>query len=597
MRKNRIITGSLTRKLVLAFILAAVPPMLIAGNVATKLVNSAINKNVEHWLRSTTRYILASIEESERELKAVHTLLHDRFGRKDASFSPAELKALSDLDADVIVLRDAAGKVLLSSPLVREITPTPLFPEANLKWVTLGDGSRELAIVTSSEIRAWDSSRRTLELANLFAIQLSEAGKDEPVSMRVFIPSGDGFVQAYSSTAGTLPDIPREAIATVLSGTGEVFVPDWDWTDNTPNAHMFMKRISGGHGETVAILAVSAHMLPYDGWLPNSRQLFWGLFVAGMLLASCAGYFLAKRIVRPIKLLNEGVKGIASGNLEHRIAVRGNDEIAQLSAGFNLMGRQLEVMRREGKESVRRDRSRMLGEIALGFAHEIRNPLVVIKTSAELVHTKLPEGSKDSRLMGFVVEEVGRIDSLVREFLAFATPAPVAFELFRLDRLVRDTLEISAAEFRKRNIQYSFAADAADCNVLGEQNQIRQVLLNLLLNAMDAMPKGGEVTVRLYEPENTKCLCMEVADTGAGIPDDLMPTIYQPFSSTKKGGLGLGLAKTQAIVEAHGGSIACCSEPGRGTVFTVCLNNLSARGCRNTAAARHISASGDYSLF
>lgn len=571
MLKNRITKGRLARKLILAFILVAVPPMLIAGKVATELVNNAINNNVGHWLKNTTHYLLASLEESESELEAVHTLLYERFGRKDVAFNPEELKALSNLDADILVLRDASGATLLASPPVREIASTPLFPKANLKWVIMEDGLRELAIVVSGDVQAHDGTLRRLELANLFSIDLSETGKDEPVSMRVFVPTADGFVQAYSSTPEALPDIPRKALESVLAGA-EVYIPDRDWTDDTPNAHLFLKGFSGSQGETIAILAVSAHMLPYDGWLPSSRQLFCFLFLAGMLLASSVGYFFANRIVRPIRLLNEGVKNIASGNLEHRIAEGGTDEIAELSAGFNLMGRQLGAMYRESMASARRERSRMLGEVALGFAHEIRNPLVVIRTSAELVHAKLPKDGKDLRLMGFVVEEVGRIDSLIKEFLAFATPMPVNFEPVPLHSLAREVLEICAAEFEKRTIRHSLVIDAPECNALAEQNQIRQVLLNLLLNAMDAMPEGGDLTVRLYESTNKKNLCLEVTDTGVGIPEDVLPTIYQPFSSTKKGGLGLGLAKTQAIVEAHGGSITCTSSPGRGTVFTVCLN-------------------------
>lgn len=574
MQYNPVLRGSLARKLVLAFILVAVPPMIIAGKVATELVSASINNNVEHWLRNTTRYIMTSLEESERELKAVHALLHERFGWKDVAFAEEDLAAFLDLDADVIVLRSASGEVLFAHPPVRGIAPEPLYPATNLKWVTMEDGSRELAIVVEGAVRAWDGSLRTLELASLFSIHLSETGRDEPVSMRVFLPSGEDFVLAYSSSTA-LQKISREAFDAVMSGTGELFIPDWDWTDNTPNAHVFLKGIRDSRGRTAAVLAVSAHMLPYDRWLPSSRQLFWGLFVAGMLLASCAGHFLAKRIVRPVKQLQEGVKNIAAGNLEYRIPVRGDDEFAGLSAGFNLMCRQLEAMRRASTESARQDRSRMLGEIALGFAHEIRNPLVVIKTSAELVHAKLPEGSKETRLMGFVVEEVGRIDGIIREFLAFATPAPVTFEPFQLHTIARDVLEISAAELARRAIRHSLAVDAGDCCVLGEQNQIRQVLLNLLLNAMDAMPEGGELNVRIYESEDGKRICVNVADTGAGIPDDVLPTIYQPFASTKKGGLGLGLAKTLAIVEAHRGNIVCTSVPGEGTAFTVCLNRCA----------------------
>lgn len=572
MRNYRLIKWFLASKLMLAFILVAVPPMIITGNVATGLVNSAVNNNVEHWLRNTVRYILTSHEETKNELQAVHTLLHDRFAQPDVSFSADELRALSDLSADIVVLRDASGNTLLSNPPRWKIEPAPLYPGANLRWTTTEDGSRELATVVAADIRAWDGSRRTLELANFFSINLAEAGHVEPVSLRVFLPKDGGFEQVFSSAADAVPEVPFEALQAALSGAGEVFIPDWDWTDNTPNGHLLLKGLPDSRGKIVALCAISAHILPYDGWLPSSRQLFWSLFIAGMLLASSVGYILAKRIVRPITLLNEGVKAIAAGNLAHRIAVHGNDEIAELSAGFNLMGRQLEAMQREGVESARRDRSRMLGEISLGFAHEVRNPLVVIKTSAELVHAKLPKESKESRLMGFVVEEVGRIDTLIREFLAFAGVQPVTFAPFQLHKLVRDVLEISAAEFEKRNIRYSLTVAASDCGVLGEQNQIRQVLLNLLLNARDAMPEGGDLTVRICESDDKDCLCLVVKDTGTGIPEDVLPTIFQPFTSTKRSGLGLGLAKTRAIIEAHGGGITCSSVPGQGATFTVCLN-------------------------
>lgn len=572
MQRTHPFKGSLVRQLVLAFILVAVPPMLIAGRVTTGLVNGTINSNVEHWLRNATWYILTSFEEAERELKAVHTLLYSRFSQKDITFTQEELEALSDLDADVVMLREASGDVILANPPVRGIDAIPLFPASSMKWVTMEDGSRELAIVVESAIRAWDGSMRTLALANLFAIQLSETGKDEPVGIRIFLPVEDGFTQVYSSTSEVLPEVPRKALDAVMTGTEEVFVPDRDWTDNTSNVHLFLKGQRDSQGKIVAIFAVSAHMRSYGSWLPSSRQLLGGFFVVGMLLAGSVGFFLAKRIVQPVKLLNEGVKNIAAGNLGYRIAVHGNDEIAELSSGFNLMGGQLEVMRRDSVESARQERSRMLGEIALGFAHEIRNPLMVIKTSAELVYAKLPGASKDSRLMGFVVEEVGRIDSLIREFLAFATPATVTFEPFQLHTLAHDVLEFSAAEFARREIRYSLAVETENCGVLGEQNQIRQVMLNLLLNAMDAMPEGGELGVRIHESEDGRYVCMDVADTGSGIRDDVLPTIYQPFMSTKKGGLGLGLAKVRAIIEAHGGSIACSSTPDCGTTFTVCLS-------------------------
>jgi len=199
----------------------------------------------------------------------------------------------------------------------------------------------------------------------------------------------------------------------------------------------------------------------------------------------------------------------------------------------------------------------------------------VIKTSANLVHGKLPEGGTEARLLGFVIEEVGRIDNLVSEFLSFAKPVPLKPAYFQLDTVVDEVLELSAAECAERGITSSFVNEIAQeggSRVLGEENKIRQVLLNLTLNAMDAMPEGGNFDMRLYETESPGRICLEVKDTGIGISEELLPTIHLPFVSTKANGLGLGLAKAYAIMEEHGGSIACSSTPGQGTRFTVCLN-------------------------
>ena len=212
----------------------------------------------------------------------------------------------------------------------------------------------------------------------------------------------------------------------------------------------------------------------------------------------------------------------------------------------------------------------MLGEIALGFAHEIRNPLVVIKTSAEVVLASLAVKSREVRLLGFVVEEVARINNLISEFLAFAKPSPLKLEYFPLSPLIQEIAELSSAEMDKRGIRYSFSNEAEDDRVLDERSQIRQVLLNLGLNAMDAMPQGGTLSVRLYAEGGQ--IRIELKDTGCGIPPNLLSTIHMPFISTKKNGLGLGLSKAYAIIEEHGGSISCSSTVGEGTVFTVCLN-------------------------
>ena len=559
---------SLAMKLVLAFILAAVPPMLAASHVASRMVSDAANANIGRWLRETSRYLFRSIKDTEEEIAAVHTLLHARFARKEVVFAPEELLALPGLNVDCVVTRDAPGGTLLSDPRMRSVAETPLYPGSPFRWATMKDGEQELAVVVRRDIMLEDGAERGLELVSLFGIRLAENGGEEPVELRIFLPDGDGFRQEYASSPSGSQVLPLAAIRAMRAGAGEYAVFDADWTDDVPDQYVLFTPARNDRGDILAVFAVSARMLPHQG----HDALFWSLFFGGILLSGCIGYALARRLTRPVRRLNEGVRNIAAGNFNSRVAVQGNDEVAELSTGFNLMAGQLEIMQRESAQSARHERSRMLGEIALGFAHEIRNPLLVIKTSAELVHGKLPGKGQESRLLGFVIEEVGRIDNLISEFLSFAKPAPLKLGYFRLDALANEVLELSAAECAARGIICSFADETGGARVLGEADKIRQVLLNLVLNSLDAMPQGGSLAIRVYAPDKLPRVCFDVRDTGVGIPEALLPTVHLPFISTKKNGLGLGLAKARAVVEEHGGSIACVSAPGEGTVFTVCLN-------------------------
>ena len=566
---------SLATKLVLAFMLVAALPMLAASHVATRLVNNAANENIGRWLHEASRYLFHAIDETATEMAAAYTILSPRFAQAIVSFTPEELEALASVDIDCIVLRDQAGGILFATSPLQSLSASPLFPGSAFRWATMQDGKKELMIVVRRTVTAQDGSERILDLGSLFDIRLSESGGAEPLELRIFLPDGGGFRQEYASASAVPYTLPAAAIEALQAGAAVYANFNADWTDSLPDQYFLLTPVRNEQGAILAIFVVSAHLLLDEGLISGDFTLFWSFFAGGILLSGCIGYVLARRLTRPIRRLNEGVREIASGNFTGRVAPSGNDEVAELSDSFNIMAGQLELMQRENVKSARHERSRMLGEIALGFAHEIRNPLLVIKTSAELVHGKLPESGKESRLLGLAIEEVGRIDSLVAEFLSFAKPAPFTPTFFRLDTLAQNVLELSAADFAAKGIVCLFVnatPNAQEVRVLGEENKIRQALLNLLLNSAEAMPGGGSLTVRLYRPEAMGRVCLEVADTGTGIPENLLATMHLPFISTKKSGLGLGLAKTYAIIEEHGGVITCTSAPGRGTTFTVCLN-------------------------
>lgn len=570
MKKIVSFKNSLVAKLMLAFMLVAVPPMLIASNVATNLVNKTVNRNIESWLNDASNYMFYLIEESIEEAMAASVLLNERLAAPVIMLTEDELRYLPDLDVDYVQARNSEGKVIYSNGPEVRIDDEPLFAGSNFRWATMGEGKRELGLVASRMVPAWDGSIRVVDFVSWFEVQLAEQESDQPFEFCILLPEGDDFKQVYASADSPAHVLPNSVAQALRQGADSYFIPDTDWTDNTPNAHFMLKSLRAENGELLAVYMSSIRLLHTEQWGPSTRTLFWAFFILGSLLSLCCGYLLAKHIVRPIKQLNYGVKSIANGEFGYQVKVAGKDEVSELSGGFNLMSRQLEIMQRELLQSVRQERHRMLGEVALGFAHEIRNPLVVIKTSAEVVHSKLGEQMQEARLLGFVVEEVGRIDNLITEFLSFAKPAPLKLEYFSLRALVDEVLTISGAELKKRGVNARVDDDTSDSTILGERNQFNQVLLNLVLNAMDAMPGGGDLEVTLYGKSPN--ICLDIHDSGVGIPEDLLTTIHLPFITTKKNGLGLGLAKVYAIVEEHGGSVTFRSKAGEGTVFTVCLH-------------------------
>jgi len=479
---------SLAAKLVLAFILVAVPPMLLTSYLTTRLVTNLANANIKHWLQESSRHLMRSITDKEERLAAIHTLE--------------------------------------------------------------------------------DSGEREARLAGLFTgWPMKDIGQGF-FNVQIFLPDGDDFRQEYASAPPGLLALPPDAIRAIRAGAEEYLIFDDDWMDKEPDVYFLFSSVRDDQGELLAVFAVSLHMLPHDG----NTFLLWSIFFSGILLSGCVGYTVARTLISLVRRLAAGARSIADGNHSSRVTVQGNDEIAELAADFNHMAEQLVFMRHEDVQSSRRERHHMLGEVAVGFAHEVRNPLLVIKTSTQLVHSKLPDRGKEAKLLGFVIEEVNRIDRLIFEFLSFAKPAPLNWKHFQLDTQVSEVLELTAAECAARGVVCSFVNDAGQsCRILGDADKIHQMLLNLLLNSMDAMPQGGSLNIRLYVQEHQPYVCCEVRDTGDGIAEELLPTVHLPFVSSKNNGLGLGLAKVYAIVEAHEGHIACQSTPGQGTVFTICL--------------------------
>jgi two-component system sensor histidine kinase HydH len=207
----------------------------------------------------------------------------------------------------------------------------------------------------------------------------------------------------------------------------------------------------------------------------------------------------------------------------------------------------------------------MVGQIAAGVAHELRNPLTSVKL---LVQTNLREATRlgfASEDLEIIEQEIRRMERTLQRFLDFARPPKPDRRPVSLATLVDQTFALVEGRARRQHVALRFVHPPIPVVAEADEDQVRQLLVNLVLNALDALPDGGEIEVRLESCEGFAEL--HVLDTGPGIPESLFPTLFDPFVSTKETGIGLGLAVSHRIAAGHGGSLSAVNRPEGGAHF------------------------------
>jgi len=215
------------------------------------------------------------------------------------------------------------------------------------------------------------------------------------------------------------------------------------------------------------------------------------------------------------------------------------------------------------------ERMKVVSTLAAGLAHEIKNPLAAIKTFTEHLSEKREDPLFVDKFQRIVGGEIERINLIVQRLLDYAKPSPAQIASLLINELVQETADLVTSEAIKRQIVIE-AEGLATATIQGDKRQLKQVFLNLLLNAMEAMPQqGGRIEIA-SKLESGNCL-ITVKDNGKGIAPDALPHVFEPFYTSKSNGTGLGLAVVRSVLDEHGGSIALTSYPGRGTIAVITL--------------------------
>jgi two-component system, NtrC family, sensor kinase len=326
--------------------------------------------------------------------------------------------------------------------------------------------------------------------------------------------------------------------------------------------------------------------------------------------------FLSLTVHRPVRRLREGTQQISAGHLEYRIPLSSKDEIGELARAFNDMAQNLQKAEQEKRlwsetlekrveektaelkqiheQILQIEKMASLGKLSATVAHELNNPLAGILNYAKLISKRLhkfestPETRSNLEDLELITSEVQRCGNIVKNLLMFSKRQVGEFSLVNVATIVDKAVRLMQHHFKISNVTFRSEIANPEAMLMCDENQIQQALIALFVNAVEAMPEGGELRLSARR-EGSGRIRLDISDSGAGINAEDLPHLFEPFFTTKKEGkgVGLGLSVVYGILEHHDGTVSVRSEPGKGTVFTLIFPPAENDDSRTETRSKH----------
>ena len=291
------------------------------------------------------------------------------------------------------------------------------------------------------------------------------------------------------------------------------------------------------------------------------------LTVVGIALALISTLVYTRRLVRPIGSLLDGANRLSVGDLHYKIPVAGRDELGTLATEFNLMAEQLAQIQQRLRRVEHLD---TIARFSSVVAHEIRNPLNAMQINLHLLTERV--GSEELEYLDVISGEIHRLENLVREFQTISRPPSLSPEKTNMNDLLVDIVNLQRGTAAAQGVELEIQFDPDLPEISVDRNRITQAALNVILNALQAMPDGGRLTIATRrEEELLGDITIEVSDTGEGIPEEQLPHVFDFYYTSRDSGSGLGLSIAHRIVYEHGGQINIDSRIDEGTTVLITL--------------------------
>jgi two-component system NtrC family sensor kinase len=337
--------------------------------------------------------------------------------------------------------------------------------------------------------------------------------------------------------------------------------------------------IRGPQGTVIGALGLGLLERKFEGAQRRALAVLLALTVAAVLLSILISYFLSNSVLKPVNSLIAATQAVARNASPHEIALEhAPPEIQELGQAFNGMvsaihERDRRLQRHTHEKLMRSDRLAMIGQLAAGVAHEINNPLGSILLFSRLVMQQAPAQGRMRENLERIEKETKRCHTIVKSLLDFARERKPLVEATDVNNALDGTLKLFEGQFLFQNVQIVRGYSAALPPIQGDQAQLQQVFMNIILNAVDAMSGKGTLSLTTKANQEEETVEIAVSDTGCGIAPENMERIFDPFFTTKGvgHGTGLGLSVSYGIVQSHNGDITVSNNPGGGATFTVSL--------------------------
>ena len=314
---------------------------------------------------------------------------------------------------------------------------------------------------------------------------------------------------------------------------------------------------------------------PVDAIAEARRTLTWYMLSASVLvtgLVALISHLIGRNLTNPIKVLVDSTTRVATGNLDEQCNIKTHDEIGELAAAFNQMTRDLKQSR---DKLIQAERLGTAGKMSASIAHEIRNPLSSMRMLAQMLIQK-PEMSveKHQQSLRYILEEIERVDVIVKGLMDFSGPTALNLSKQPLAPVLQAVLALMEANLSHHQIKLVLDVSPETPEIEFDSDKMKQAFMNVVLNAMEAMPQGGVLKVSTIVDEG-KSVGIKVVDTGVGISEEDLGHLFEPFFTQKTRGTGLGLANVKRILEEHGGRVDIESVLGEGTEVSLWLPVVS----------------------